>query len=313
MRLAKWSGTVVFVIACGCGRTEWNWDWAWWQSPSRIVPPSKTESDRPVSAATSRHSEAVEAAASAQDEPSREQFPTRQQQNRPFYQLYLVGPDAEAGDQGDATVHLHFAKARPCAVLLEMLCVPLGRSGNPAKCYLLYEEKSELDDAIQIAPLLDIAAATAPRSTSGPSESFDLGVGLMLTIVEQAAVVDATLVNAAVKLLTQAMQADSLDTERRWAAGVLASRLMCEFKYDHGSARLLAQDAESIAVPGSREQYTAMYWRADALTQSGKSAEATSLYQEIAKKYGVKVAHSQLVKQPKASSKGGRKRGRLDQ
>ena len=263
-------------------------------------------------ATTSRRSDAAGTVAAAEEEPVREPPATREQ-IRPFYQLYLIGPEGDPGEQGDAAVHLHFAKARPCAVLLEMLCVPLGRSGNPAKCYLLYEEKSELEDALHLAPLLDIAAAAAPRSTSGPSESFDLGVGLMLTVVEQAAVVDAALVNAAGKLLTQAMQAESLDTERRWAAGVLASRLMSDYKYDHGSARLLAQEAESIAAPGSREQFTAMYWRADALNQAGKSAEANALYQEIAKKYGSKVSHSQLVRQPKTTAKSRKKPGRLNQ
>lgn len=307
MQIAKWCGILLIAGICGCGRTEWNWDWAWWQSPRRIVPPSKTDATPPTETVASRASDDREDQ-TATDEGHRSRNPdTPRRQVRSYYQLYLISPGADPEEHADQALHLRSAKARPCAVLLEMLCVPLGRSGNPAKCYLLYEEQTELDDALHLGPLLDVAPATAPRSTSGPGDSFELGVALMLAIVEQAAVVDSALVNAAAKSLTQALQAETLDAERRWVAGVLASRLMSEYKYDQGSARLLAQEAEAVASPGSREQFTAMYWRADALNQAGKSAEATVLYQEIAKQYGSKVTRSQLIKQPKSTNRSRKK------
>ena len=292
---------------------EWNWDWAWWQSPQRIVRPTKSDSGRPSEQriATSRAvaEENSLANASPEDHPARPspELSQSRQDARPFYQLYLVSGETETDDRADKTVHLRLAKARPAAVLLEMLCVPLGRSGNPEKCYLLYEDRGELEDAGRLALLLDVSAATRAGSTAGPSESFVLGVGLMLTVAEQAAVVEQTLVSAAAKHLTEAMQAESLDLDRRWAAGVLASRLMSEYKYDQGAARLLAQEAESLAAPDSREQFTAMYWRADALAQSGKTAEAAALHEEIARRYGPKVKASQIIKQPKAGTKKKRK------
>ena len=234
--------------------------------------------------------------------PARDPVRSRQE-TRPYYQLYLVSSGAAQEERPDQVLELRFAKARPCAVLLEMLCVPLGRSGNPEQCYLLYEDRNEFQEAQRLAPMLDVRALRSPAASAGPEEAFAVGVGMMMTVTEQAAVVDNSLVNAAIKRLTEALQAESLDIDRRWAAGVLASRLMCEYKYDHGGARLLAQDAEAVAPASSLQQFTAMYWRADALVQDGKTAEAAALYQEINKRYGPKVTASQLVKQPKAAAR----------
>jgi hypothetical protein len=313
MRFTNVFSLLLLTWLCGCGRTEWNWDWAWWQSPSRVVRPSgSADAGRPREGPTAASRPSGEPLLARKSDESESAPPARdlmrsRQESRPYYQLYMVSSGAAREEHPDETLNLRFAKARPCAVLLEMLCVPLGRSGNPEQCYLLYEDRNEFHEAQRLAPMLDVRAVSSPAAPANPEEAFALGVGMMMTVVEQAAVVDNSLVNAAVKRLTEALQAESLDVDRRWAAGVLASRLMCEYKYDHGGARLLAQEAEAIAPALSLQQFTAMYWRADALMQDGKTAEAAALYQDINKRYGPKVTSSQLIKQPKAAAKYKRK------
>src|SRR5262245_11461925 len=143
MRFSRAVYFVLLPLLSGCGRTEWNWDWAWWQSPSRVVRPSTSaEPSRPraVSGAASSPSETPMAARKveeAEPPPPVREVPRSRLESRPYYQLYLVSSGTAGEERPDQTLELRFAKARPCAVLLEMLCVPLGRSGNPEQCYLL--------------------------------------------------------------------------------------------------------------------------------------------------------------------------------
>src|ERR1043166_6971088 len=191
MRLAK----VVYLAALpsllGCGRTEWNWDWAWWQSPSRVVRPSSSADatrTREGPKATSRPSE--EPAVLRKTEvaeispPARDPVRSRQE-TRPYYQLYLVSSGAAQEERPDQVLELRFAKARPCAVLLEMLCVPLGRSGNPEQCYLLYEDRNEFQEAQRLAPMLDVRALRSPAASAGPAEAIAGCVGMMMNVTAQ--------------------------------------------------------------------------------------------------------------------------------
>ena len=308
MNQAKSMPFLILACLCGCGRMEWNWDWAWWQAPRRVVQPTRTDAHNHERAPTITRPTEESPAASGGEETSGQSPATRElvrsrQDRRPFYQLYLVCPGVADEERADQTVNLKFARARPCAMLLEMLSVPVGRSGNPEKCYLLYEDRGEFQEAFRLAALLDVQAVMKPAPSAGPEDAFTMGVGLMLTVVDQGAVVDSSLVSAATKRLTEAMQAESLDKDRRWAAAVLGSRLMSEYRYDNGAARLMAQEGEALAPPSSQGQFTAMYWRADALAKDGKSSEAGVLYQEIGRQYGPRTTGSQIVRQPKAAAK----------
>jgi len=231
------------------------------------------------------------------------------QENRPYFQLYLrsTGDDASA-DRGERSLRLRRVRGRTCAMVLEILCIPLGRSGNPDDCYLLYEDREEFDAAVKLAAMLDIPPISDPASPVAPEEAFGAGLGFFYGILERGVTVDRPLIDAAERRLAEALQSTQLLSQQRWIAGLLASRLMADFRYDDSAARSYAAQAERLAAPDSLEQWTAMFWRAEALSQEGHSSEAALLYQKIVEGYGPRVIHSQLIHQAKAGVRGKRKR-----
>lgn len=304
MPRARIALALLILAPAGCGRMEWNWDWAWWRTPRRVVTPSHTT--------TQKASDQPDTQLLAQPtEPDRRRTPSpadelirSKQEQRPFYQLYLLSRSESAGaERGEKRVALKFAKARPCATLLEMLCVPLGRSGNLDECYLLYEDRNEFDFAAELIGLIDCPAVDAAPALATPDQSYAAGIGLMLTIAERGAVVEQALIESAEKRLAEALLSTTLSADRRWAAGVMASRLCCEYKYDYAAAIGYASQAQNLARDQSIQRFTAMYWRADALSHGGRAGEAAAIRGEITRLYGPQVTRSQLTAQAKSLPK----------
>lgn len=305
-------GVLVMVGMSGCGRVDWNWDWAWWQSPRRVVQPTKPDAavkqdlGQPAPSPTSMPSS--EETAAPAGHPGDELARSRQEM-RPFHQLYVSSVSApDSGEHGEQRVRLQQAPARPCASVLEMLCIPLGRSGSAEDCYLLYEDAGEFASAVQIAAILDVQPLAKPIPTVAPGEAFNVGLGHLYSIMDRGAVVERPLIDAAEKRFAEALQSAETPMPQRWAAGVLASRLMSEYRYDYSAARSYASQAERLANSDSLEQLTAMYWRADALAQEGRSADAALVFQTIVEKYGPRVSNSQLVRQAKLGVREKRKK-----
>jgi hypothetical protein len=203
---------------------------------------------------------------------------------------------------------LQRVRARPCAIVLETLCVPLGRSGNPDDCYLLYEDRDEFEAAVGLAAALDVPPVFGAASTSTPAEAFGAGLGLFYGLLERGPQADRAQVDAAERSLAEALQSSELSMQARWIAGILAGRVMADYRYDYAAARSYAAQAERLATPDSLEQWTAMYWKADALVQEGRSSDAALVYQKIVEGYGPRVIRSQLVQQAKTGVRGTRKR-----
>jgi len=303
---------LLIVMIGGCGRMEWNWDWAWWKSPRRVVSPTrpdqanaerKSAEPSPARTAPPEHPVAVS------NQRAADELIRNRQENRPFYQLYLISIDDPDGvPRGEQRIRLRQARARPCAMVLEMLCIPLGRSGNPDDCYLLYEDRGEFEAAVQLVGSMDVPVLSKPVSTSGPDEAFRAGLGLTYGILERGPIIEMPLIDAAEKQLAEALQAGQLPLPERWAAGIIAGRLMTEYRYDYAAARSYVTQAERLATADSLEQLTAMFWRADALAHDGKSSDAALVYQKIVESYGPRVINSQLVQQSKAGVREKRNR-----
>jgi hypothetical protein len=228
---------------------------------------------------------------------------------RLFYRLYFrSGPAASqpADTRGERVVDLRRAEAWACASLLEMLYVPMGRSGSHNECYLIYESPTEFEAAAAFAPQLDVGRPGDSATALGPEASFNKGVGLLLYIVGQGAIVDRGLVDECEHRLAAAAQSGQLAAPIRWAAGILAGRLVSEYRYDYATARNYYRQGEQAASAQSVEQMIARWWHADALSLVGNTAGARSCYEAIVKTYGAAQERSHVVQRAKAILAGNR-------
>lgn len=290
------------ATAQGCGRMEWNWDLAWWKEPKRVVPPSNPETARrPTEPAhpTENRTAPVDPAPEQGPSPA-DQLVTARKDARPFYQLYLVSEtDGKPVERGEHVQRLKRVGARTCAMALESLCVPLGRSSNATECYLIYEDRNEFDAALALAPLLDISVNTTAAS-SASADPFSNGVGAYYAVIEKGPIVERTLIEAADKRLAEAVQSSQLSNIQRWTASILAARLMMDYRYDYPAARSYCMQAERLCTTGTLEMFTSWYWRAEALNQEGNTAEAAGLRRRIDETYGPTVTRSQLIQRGKS-------------
>ena len=318
----------LFLLAgcvAGCEDVDWNWDFTGWKQPKRVVrptrrhpppadqstdpAPSSTSGDRPQRQARQTAPAAgpgpavtaperlVDDKSPGSAEPAKPTLP-----QRPFYQLYLLsGSGSDVADhRGDSALQLENAGTRACSHLLDMLYPPLGRSGRSDECYLLYENRAEFEAAVKLAPWLDTPPLDSAPPTIGADASFRTGVGLLLKILEQGALVDHGQVDECELHLAAATQSRQLPPLRRWAAGILAGRLVAEYRYDYSTARSYYRQAERAAAPNSLEQMTARWWHADALAQEDKTRDATNAYRAILKTYGAKWKNSHIVRRARA-------------
>jgi hypothetical protein len=313
--------TAWFLLICsGCGDVDWNWDLAWWEKPKRVVRPIRPQSqqehpqtapattmpgtderpaiaspapDRPASSRRSAQQPSQEPTANADRGDSGASVPQAPpaagvplRGGLPFYQLYLAGgSEAREEQPGERRLNLKEASARACAGLLELLYVPMGRSGSAEECYLIYENANEFQAAVSLAPRLDLTPQGSPAATVGLSAAFDTGISQMLWILGQGAVVDSRMLDDCERHLVEALQSTQLPANDRWIAGIMAGRLASEFKYDYASALSYYRQAEKAASDDPMMRMTALWWYADTLAQEGKAAEARDVYRAITTDY----------------------------
>ena len=251
----------------------------------------------------------------------------------PFYQLYLVSAAAEqaaaepstrpadgaagdgAGDEettagghrGEFVLKLERAAPWPCASLLEMLYVPVGRSGSLAECYLLYGNFTEFERAAGFAATLDVRSEPGAEAPIGAGGAFTTGVAQFLRVVDQGAAVPRSAIDSCERLLAQALQSFDLPPQQRWAAGILAGRLVSDFRYDYASARSYYRQAERVASPQSLENMTARWWQADSFLQEGKVEDGNEIYKSLLADFGEKSKDSQIIHRCQAALKKSRK------
>jgi hypothetical protein len=326
------------VCAAGCENVDWNWDTTWWQKPQRVVRPSRPV-QKPVAPGerAAKTAESPSRAAAERPAPPRpetqpasvEEAPRRPMSGvteaapiepadvgrpaaavdatpnaaMPFYHLYLVsGVEPKEAQPGEYRVALRYAPARACAAALEILHVPMGRSGSENESYLIYEDVDQFQAAKEMAVLLDEPPAEPAASTVGAEGAFKAGIAELLRILDQGVQVDAKTIDACERHLAEALQSSELSTAKRWAAGLLAGRLVSEYKYDYVLARSYYRQAGGLVAPAALESLALWWWTADAFAQEGKSSDARAIYQAIVKTYGERWDKSQVVRRAKSRS-----------
>ncbi len=299
--------TILLVIAplaltAGCENVEWNWDPEWWQRPKRLVHP--TQGRRPtVPTQTTRPAEPtpVGSDAPATSPPQGSSVATESRgpqvgsteetgrtggglkwDLRPFHHLYLLNDKADRDVRhGDVCIEMENLDAKTCAILLDKLYVPMGRLGGGGECYLIFEDPDEFEAAVQFAPTLDVVPPGEGKAIIGADASFRSGISLFGRILGQGVNVDRSLVDQCEQHLTTALQSMQLSGLKRWAAGILAGRLVSEYRYDFGTARSYYRQAKQAAAARPVEKTTAEWWVADSFVQEGNSAKAISAYRRI--------------------------------
>ncbi len=304
---------ILLFLLGGCSEIDWNWDW--WKPPRRVVrpvarrpttqPQEKPVAKQPPPSQVQRETAHIERAPTPEAMSSPDNAPrqTTPEQfdagpSRAFYHLYLASGATKPTDDPEHRLPLSHAGARTCARLLEMLYVPVGRSGSEAESYLLYENRDEFQAAWQLAPALDVAPVKEATSTVGAEAAFRAGVGLMLHILESGATIPSGLIEGCERKLSEAAQADGLPVVMRWASAIMAGRLVSEYRYDYATARNYYLQAERLAANDPIAVRTARWWKADAFVQEGKRVDAGAIYEEILD--STDIMDSQIVRRSKA-------------
>jgi hypothetical protein len=313
-------GVLALLAPAACDNVDWHWGSSWWRRPKRLVRPTRPEPDRDGSQETRKPQEEprggkertsaqdnrAEAGATRSAEEAREPV-SAGRRDRPFLQLYLSSRTGEEGEhRGDHLHRLHNAGARTCACLLEMLYVPMGRSGSEDECYLIFEDRQEFDSAVAIAAMLDVKPTDEPGAAVGPDAALRAGIALLLHIQEQGAIVDRGVVDRCEHLLAEALQAMQLPVIQRWASGILAGRLVSQYRYDYSTARSYYRQAEQAAAVHPLEQMTSRWWIADTFVQEGNTRAANDLYRQIVSSYGRQLGTCRIVRSAEERLRSGR-------
>jgi len=310
---------VLSAFGWACEDVDWNWDSAWWQRPNRVVrPATRPERAAPKDAASDASSGAPQpqqpaktAQTAAPDSRTAPASPTGATErlgpmpissgDRPFHRLYLESAGAEHEVEGDdARIQLGRGRARTCASLLEMLYVPVGRLGSDETCYLIYEDQAEFLAARDFAPMLDVRPGDAAGAGVGAGDSLRAGIACFARVLEMGVSVEPSVVDAGERNLVQALQSVQLPAASRWAAGVLAGRLVSEYRYDYATARSYYQQAENAAAGRDIERTTATWWMADAWIQEGTLQEALPLLRRIVAENAAKRPDAFIVRRADA-------------
>jgi len=336
-RLQKLALGILAFLVGGCQSLDWNWDATWWQPPRRMVRPVRPTSapagqpefaygtqsggyqsssptpagqgslDTPSgtgrggrspepshSAPTSAQPVTVQASEPVQPPGPPKPSTTDDIRSQSFYQLYLAS-SAAAEEPVPGTVRLILRQADPRAAsaVLEVLYPPMGRSGSGRESYLIYEQREEFDAARAFVGNLDV-----PEQGASGSDAFSASLGMFESILKQDAAVDKSLVKNCLSSLADAAKNPSLDSQRRWAAAILAGRVAMDYTYEYPKAIDYFTQAQSAAAAGSIEQMVAQWWTADALVLQGKRADAKAMYAKITQTCA-KWPQSQIVRRSK--------------
>lgn len=299
--LALVSATLLLQGA-GCDNLKWNWDLEWWKQPSRIVRPDRSrqptqaEEPNPTPVSEVEEHDLDDQGVETTDSTPQTSTDLHSASARPFYHLHLLSGEEAQSKPNDGSHHrLRNIDARSCAKLLEMLYVPLGRSGNDAQTYLIFEERDEFDAAGKAAAMLDVQPGGKTAIAANTGASFEEGIGCFYQIIKQGAIVDRNLVDRCERRLAQAAQSSQLSDQKRWAAAVLNGRLLSEYRYDYAGARRYYDQARLVAKRDSTEPMTIDWWLADSLTQEGNIREANKVYKNLLETYAQRWPQSQIV------------------
>lgn len=305
----------VLVALGGCGELDSNWDASWWKQDRRVLKPSKRppaqkrEGTKPRPAEPRESSDTHVAStepAGAADAAPRENAVVRRASNskspvRPFFHLYLVPAGSKAADsnRNEVRIELRHLTPRMCGMLLEMLYVPLGRSGSGEETYLLYEQPEEFERAMAFVDRLDVAGGT---------DAWSEGIAGFVKTLQQGAVIDKAVVGLSESKFASIVQSGDASSEVRWAAAIFAGKLAADYRYEYAEARGYYAQALRFAKEESIEAMTSEWWRADTFIQESATRDANEALEDILDHYTHLWPKSHVIERSYAILKKNQKR-----
>jgi hypothetical protein len=172
-----------------------------------------------------------------------------------------------------------------------MLYVAVGVGGGSEQQYLVYQSASMWKAAGAMAAKLDVkmAAESSMGAPGGYEDAFRKGVALAMKALRPGRLDEAALNNAE-SCLKVAVVADAAPDKLRWAAAILAGKLLAELGFQFDQANTYYQLAEGYVPDGSLERMIALYHQADVLQQDGRSGDALPLLKGVVRDF---AAHAE--------------------
>ena len=255
----------------GCGDIVLNW-------------PARSDQDRRTSAKPAPKPLARPRQVARSDRPAAQPAePVTVTDEPAFYQLVLLSASTPGqAPAGLRYVHLVQGPARGVGEMLSYLVIPTGPAGTQHRYTLLYPTKAEWNGAANRAALLDAkpVADGFEQAPGSMSEAFRFGLGIVYGT--RLHVPDtARRFRAAVRCLTQVLNASDQEADRRWSAGMIAGAILAERLGDYEQAEQCYAAAQAVVPPGSYERMAALYARAGGQIQNGRPDVARKLCDQI--------------------------------
>ncbi len=300
------------AMTAGCGNVSSNWDMTWWKQERRLVQPTpRDESAEAASSSSAANPDSTGGGAAggatsetrpAASTSARPEGPTP---IRVFQYLYLVAEGSEISESArrEARVMLRNVDPRSCGTLLEMLYVPMGKSGSRRETYLMFEQPDEFERAMSFALLLDV-----PSPDESTPDAWQTGVACLLALVEAGPAPDKSLVERCEKKLAEIVDADTGGPMKQWAAAIFAGRVAADYRYEYGAARDFYARAARFAEAGSIEALTAEWWTADSYSRQAATRSANEAYEDILDGYTHLYPKSQIIQRSSAALRKNRKK-----
>jgi hypothetical protein len=217
--------------------------------------------------------------------------PGDSQDNRSYYQLYLIGAQSSLKTPPNSKkVPLEHAASRAAADLLHLIYPSIGPSGAEDQRFLVYQDEPTWAAASEFAPLLDAPEITEapPVDPSDPVTAMKTGVGLLYRLNQPGQQTDFAGYRRVRRLMETAVNSAQASGQLRWGAAILAGRVSTERLHLFAEARKYYELAQGHALPGSVEEMIAAFLIADAYRRDNQRQQATQLARALVRKF---VAH----------------------
>jgi hypothetical protein len=222
----------------------------------------------------------------AQPARTRTASPQKPAQAVDTFKLYLVR-DASSVTSGPYAKVVVLRRAEPAKVigLMDWLTEPSGQAGSGDRQFLVYADSAVLDWAADVAAMIDVRAAAAPVATM-PQGTDRLMQAVGALYASPAPTEIGRKAGASLAESLESYGTEPGDPHRRWAACMLAGRLLEEVVGQRRGAVVCYDHAAQLAQQGSVAWLVARYRQANALHGSGSRSEARAIAQDIVKQAG---------------------------
>jgi hypothetical protein len=275
---------VILAASSGCTQNNWDEFAAFFKPKGDPVQPGGQRGRRTASRRADRSAGSNSRADAQQgpDDPAKDELDPQV-----FYRLELINePSSAEAPPRVARLWFQSAPAGSAAKLIELLYVPIGTGGSEIQHYLVYQSSVMWTAAADIANAFDVRPADQipARVSVNVNDTFRKAVAVAQIAMAPGKLNKPALDNA-VELFNHVAVDESASPKLRWAAAVLAGRLLADFAFDPDAAAEYFYLAQGHAPDASVERMTALYYRAEIMRQTNRPQDAQPILDEITERF----------------------------